>query len=172
MPKTDQELQGLRGWLILLAIGLIGMPGNLISYTQKISEQFHQPGIAAFITAGTSTYDPRWQMLFIVETSAHDLALIPAILLIFLFIFKHRSFPIVFSTFAGYLMVLTITKYYLIVSTPTLTRNYQSPILAQTSMSLIMFSIWIAYIFRSRRVRLTFTRQFYLRPYFPFFTTA
>jgi hypothetical protein len=172
MPKTEQELRGLGGWLILLAIGLIAIPGGLLSHGQQMGQQFQQPGIEPFVTPGTAAYDPRWQMLFTIETTAHGIAVIPALLIIILFFFKHRFFPVGFLMLAAYLMLLTFVRFFLVVSTSTIAQTYQSPIVLQSLFSLLVPGVWMAYILRSRRVRLTFIHRIYARPYFPFFTIA
>lgn len=170
MPKSEQELRGLGGWLILLAIALMGLPGHLHMHAEQMAQQFNIPGIREFITPENAAYDPRWKTLFMIETSAHTLAIIPAVFLILLFVFRHRLFPGLFSSLASYFMLLAAVRCYLVLSTPTIARSYQSPIVIQTALTLVVFGAWIVYAFRSRRVRLTFTRQLFFRPYFPFLT--
>jgi len=172
MPKTDQELRGLGGWLIWLAIILIGTPGNLSSHAEKAERVFHAPAMAALITPGTATYDPRWQTLVTIETSVTKWAVMPSLMLILLFFLKHRYFPMGFSLFACFMMALAIIRAYLVFSTPSTSDAYRNSVAGPTIVTLAFLAAWTTYLFRSRRVRLTFTRRVYPKPFFPFFTIA
>jgi hypothetical protein len=172
MAKTDQELQGLGGWLILLALVLLGMPGNFSAHVTNARRAFETPEARALMAPGSPTYDPRWQVLRTVETSATAVAIVPAIVLIVLFFVRHRSFAIAFSLLAIYIISLGFLRVFLVFSTPSSSEAYRNSVLQPSILSTAFLIAWIAYVFRSRRVRLTFTRRFYPQPYFPYFTVA
>jgi len=172
VAKADQELRGLGGWLIVLAVFLMGVPWNLFSHAEKAGRVFATPEMKAITTPGTPSYDPRWQMLSTVETSATAVATVPAILLIVLFFLRHRSFAMAFSLFACYIISLGGVRVYLVFSTPSASEAYRNAVLQPSILSTAFLVVWITYVFRSRRVRLTFTRQFHQWPFFPFFTVS
>lgn len=172
MLGTEPQLRGLGGWLILLAIALISMPGNLALHIHDMQQVWSQPEILAYTNPGDVDFDPRWRTLGWIETTGHAIAIIPAVFLVILFFFKHKSFPIISSVFASFLILVTGARLYLVMSIPTVAPEYRSAITAPSIASLGAMSAWIAYMFRSERVRLTFTRRFYFTPFFPFFTAA
>ena len=173
MSKSDQELQGIGGWLILLALGILSAPVKLFDYSSMMASRFNEPAILALTTQGSPSYDARWMALRLIETAGYGLGGIGAVLLIGLFFSRHRFFPLAFTLYAGWMVTLHLTSYYLIQFTPTIFEQYQggSDVVAMGAM-LGSTALWTGYLWYSRRAKLTFIRRFYFSPFFPFFSIA
>jgi hypothetical protein len=169
MQKTDQELRGIGGWLILLAFVVIALPGNLLRHSEQAARLFRSPSAQPFLTSGSPYFDAHWQALALIETAGFGCAFVPAVALIPLFFFKHRYFPTAFSMFGCYLAALAAAQLYCALIIPTMSLEFRGAVVTTSIASMAGVSIWIAYVFRSRRVRLTFTRSVYPSPSFPYF---
>ena len=165
MEKSDAELRGIGGWLILLAIGIITMPGGLLKNCGMPRAPSKSPILQGYVTS-----DSRWHALEIIQTAGNGIAVLPALFLIPLFFCKHRFFPTAFATLAAWLTATRLVEAYLVIAIPTTSPAYRAEVLSSAFASPIILVIWTTYLFRSKRARLTFTRQFFLTPCFPFFS--
>ncbi len=172
MLKSDQELQGIGGWLILLALALISAPVKLFDYSNMMASQFNEPSVLALTTQGSPSYDARWMALRLIETAGYGLGAIGVVLLIGLFFSKHRFFPLAFTLYAGWMVALNLTSYYLVQSTPAISERYGGNDPVAIAALLGSTALWTSYLWYSRRAKLTFVRRFYFSPFFPFFSAA
>ncbi len=172
MLKTDQELQGIGGWLILLALGILSAPVKLFDYSSMMASQFNEPAILALTTQGSPSYDARWMALRLIETAGYGLGGIGAVLLIALFFSRHRFFPLAFTLYAGWMVALNLTSYYLVQTTPAISERYGGNDTVAMAALLGSTALWTGYLWYSRRAKLTFVRRFYFSPFFPFFSIA
>jgi hypothetical protein len=172
MLETEEQLRGIGGWLILLAINIVLLPMSLVSHVAQAAQLFTKPAILARITPGSSLYDAHWQALHVVESGGYGILILPTVALIALFFFRHRFFPVVCSAIMLCLVGLASTGVYLVFTIPTTTAFYRSTVTTSSVVRVVGCGLWIAYLWRSRRVRLTFVRECYPSPFFPFFTVA
>lgn len=169
MRKTDQELCGIGGWLILLAVAVVGMPGNLLRHSEWAGKVYAAPAMQRFLLQGSPDFDPRWQAVSFIDTVGFGVAVIPAAILAVFFFLKLNSFPAFFTIFACVLSSLIAVRLYYVLIIPSVSPSFRTATIYSSAMSLLVLMAWIAYIFRSRRVRLTFTRHVFFSPFFPFF---
>lgn len=172
MVKSDQELQGIGGWLLLLALAILSAPVKLFDYSGMMASQFNEPSILALTTQGSPSYDARWMTLRLIETAGYGLGAIGAVLLIGLFFSRHRFFPLAFTLYAGWMVALHLTSYYLVQSTPAIFARYGGNDPVAMGALLASTALWTSYLWYSRRAKLTFTRRFYFSPFSPFFSVA
>ena len=154
MQKTEQQLRGIGGWLIPFAICLVVLPINLLSAYAKAVHVFEFPAFQAHVSA-----DPSWKALSFLETTAVAIAALLSIILIFLFFLKNPAFPAAYSLFVGLLIAKAIIHTYLVFSIPVTTQAFRNGILLRAVQTSLFWGAWCAYMLRSRRVRLTFTRR-------------
>ena len=166
MSKSDQELQGIGGWLILLALAILSAPVKLFDYSSMMASQFNEPAILALTTQGSPSYDARWMALRLIETAGYGLGGIGAVLLIGLFFSRHRFFPLAFTLYAGWMVMLNLTSYYLVQTTPAISEQYGGNDPVAMGALLGSTALWTSYLWYSRRAKLTFVRQFYFSPFF------
>ena len=154
MQKTEQQLRGIGGWLILFAISLVALPINLLSTYAKSERLFESPAFEAQVNS-----DQSWKALAFLETTAVGIAALFAIILIFLFFLKNPAFPAAYSLFAGLLIAKAVIHTCLIFSIPIIPKPSRNAILLRAIQTSLFWGAWWVYVLRSHRVRLTFTRR-------------
>ena len=140
--QVRDPLEGIAGWLILVAIGLILTPlfvvRNVVSTVLPL---------LAHGTLGGSLVG----LLFLVKDAG---ILSATILLNWLFYSKKRSFPSLMVSFHLGLLVLHILEH---VAHAALSPQSAVPFLSRPVLgSLLSCAIWIPYLLLSRRVKATF----------------
>ena len=151
-----ERLQGIRGWLLLLAFGLLIAPIRIGSLLGVSIKAMSADTWARLTTYGSASYHAAWAPLLLFELVANLGLLMFSLLLLVLFFQRRRSFPIVgiaiFS--AGFLVQgadLMLASLLPMVSVDS--KDYAA--LVRTCFSI---AIWSAYLLRSRRVKWTFVK--------------
>jgi hypothetical protein len=149
-PDADHHLEGLGGWLILLAIGLIVSPFFLLyPLLTTYVHIFTDPVSKAVLQASHSIY-----MLVLSEVITNIVLIVMLLWLNYLFFTKRRTFP----TFMILFMVLqcivvaadNFAAYAVTNSAQVLTPN------PTQIRAILSAAIWIPYFLVSRRVKVTF----------------
>jgi len=145
----DLHLSGIRGWLILPAIGAVLNPILLLSVL-----------ITDISTRGDyeiafRTY-PVLQTLFRVEILGAVIGLLIAVPLLFLFFGKHRLAPPVFIWSSVIAIVFDVTTTMMVLSHSAEFPGLAAEFLPSTIGRTIAGLIWIGYFRASKRVKATF----------------
>ena len=155
---VDARLEGLGGWLFFVGLGLMFRPFYALAISSRTIGNFSLWRWHAMTMPGGMSYNPLWGPLLTFELLIHITMLVVNICAIILFFQKRRAFPIWFVTLLGlnaiFIIVDALGVHFLGISTPKIE--------AQTSRGFISVivgcSIWIPYMFVSRRVNATFVR--------------
>ena len=139
---------------------------KLFDYSDTMASRFNEPTILALTTQGSPSYDARWMALRLIETAGYGLGWIGAVLLIGLFFSRHRFFPLAFTLYAGWMVALNLTSYYLVQSTPAISERHGGSDVVALGAMLGSTALWTGYLWYSRRAKLTFIRRFYFSPFF------
>ena len=143
----SENLNGLKGWLILVAIILcLGPPGIIYSTVTYVME----------MSAEWQFFDGSFKYLIVVTCIINIILAFVSIYLIYLFFKKMRNFKICFIIYLGLSVILTILlTIWLIILVPTI---FSLEILdsAEIFGSMIPAFIWIPYMLYSKRVKNTF----------------
>jgi hypothetical protein len=147
-----EDLEGLSGWLVLVAIGLVVAPFVML-YTivtvnlPLLTDHRYQPYLSSH---------PALAALTVFEVFTNIIFIACVLALAFLFFTKRKGFPtfmIIYRvTQCSVILIDTITAHALIPSA-NLTASY-----ATVARSLIGALVWIPYFVFSRRVKATFVR--------------
>ena len=152
---ADPALQGIDGWLVLLAIGLV--LGVLVR-------------LAVFIRSGVVYSGANWQAISDPASATYNAMTAPVVLfgllanvslfiflifLTFLFFGKKRLFP---NLFIAYLIIQFFAGAVVVGLTANLKRDstYEAAAVAGVLIELLQLLIWGLYTSFSRRVKLTF----------------
>ncbi len=158
-PVLNHELNGINGWLILVAIGLVLRPFVLLTRVGRFFGTYWLWHWHALTVPGGTAYHPAYSPLLTFELLGNVTLLILSLFVIVLFFQKRPSFP---RWFIVYLLLNTIfvgLDYAAVqIIKPT------SPSLPPELLGMILGScIWIPYMCKSRRVQITFERTALLR---------
>ena len=143
------NLKGIGGWLILVAVGVVTNPlaalNSLVEYPSVFSDesfQFLSLPIKAFVWGEVLFWG---MMLFI---SAY---------VVFLFFKKKRDFP---NWYIGiFLLLIAFGIIDMMVFNLLMPEESLEELIAALVRTVIQAAIWIPYMFKSERVRLTFVED-------------
>ena len=157
---NNSELKGLKGWLILVGIGVVVSPIRLLASLVPTYKPISENGTwEALTTTGSESYNPFFSSLLIGEIAFNTIMFTACIYLIYLFFSKHYLFPKLFiGIFVAPLIFIPLdawltTKVFPGESMfdPETTKNFMR--------SFISAVIWVPYMFFSERVRVTFVES-------------
>ncbi len=150
--------QGLGGWLVLPAIGLVVSPLLIGNTLNDLAGAMSAGTWAALTTFGGANYHTLWAPLLLVELVVNLGELVFAVLLLVLFFQRRTCFPklmIGFYIAAAVFQGIDVMMSSLLPAVPVTIKDYGT--LVRVVISSI---IWSAYLLRSRRVKATFVRRY------------
>lgn len=155
----EEDLQGIKGWLVLVAIGVVISPFRLAIGILPVYIPIFRDGIwRVLITPGSDAYHPLWAPLLALEISYNIGMFIGLICLIALLFTKSHLFPIL------YIVIAAIPLFFLPLDSWLISRIMpENPIFDEETIralftSVIACAIWIPYMLKSERVKATFIR--------------
>lgn len=157
---VEERLEGLGGWLILVALGVIVSPLRIIFELFPLYSDIFTNGYWEILTTpGTDAYHAMWAPILLGEMGI-NLALIFAWLYtIFLFFSKKRAFPKWYIGIVIFTLIFIVFDAIAINSVLPDEPIFDSDTVKEISRTLISCLIWIPYMLISKRVVATFVRK-------------
>lgn len=157
MTEADaQELRGIGGWLILVAIGLCLQPLLLLKALYDNVGIFRADTWDALTTPGSPAYHPLWAPFLIAEAGANLVLLAWAGVLLYVFFTKARRFPRMAVAYLAVSLLAVLADFAVANAIPAARAQLTASEFGQVGRSMIGAAIWIPYFLRSRRVAATF----------------
>lgn len=157
MTKDANDLQGISGWLILVALGLIITPIRIIFLIiTTYSEIFSNDAWSVLTTPGSDVYHPLWGGFIITELVFNIGLLLASFYLLYLFFTKKSLFPkwyIGILIFNILFVVVDILAFKIIVPHEP---AFDSDAVRDFIRAIVAAFIWIPYMLMSQRVKNTF----------------
>ena len=147
-----EDLQGISGWLILVAIGLVVAPFVMLYTVVTVNIPFlYQAKHQTFLAN-----HPALAALLLFEVVSNTVFILCVAALNYLFFTRRKGFPAYFILYmAVHFLVLLIDTLVAHALAPTAKLDSSFASLARTLVSGL---VWIPYMLVSRRVKLTFVR--------------
>lgn len=153
------HLQGLRGWLILVAIGIVLSPFKILVliYTTYISI-FTQGTWEAITTPGMDAYSPLWAPILIGEIAINISLTLVWVYIAVIFFSKKRTFP------KWYIGTLLFTLVFILLDAVAIKAVLpEEPVfdpqtIKDLTRTVVATLIWVPYMLISKRVKATFIR--------------
>lgn len=158
---TEQKkLEGLKGWLVLVGLGIIFGPLLSLKDLQEGYSQLFELGLwDKLTTPGMPAYDPLWAPALVIEMLMNTVTLLWGFWVAFLFLTKKKAFPAYFIGLRLYIIVaLVVDQFILTIVLPHETMFGKPEALKQIFQAIVPTLIWIPYMMRSKRVKATFVR--------------
>ncbi len=154
-----EDLNGLRGWLILVGVGVVIAPfrlgaGFLPTFLPLITEGTWR----VLVTPGYEAYNPLWIPLLALEFTYNIGMLLAAVWLNVLFFTKHRFFPRLYIVMAALPLLITPLDSWLVSLILPENPLFNEETAADFARALLVCAIWIPYMLKSERVAATFGR--------------
>lgn len=155
-PLIIHELKGIGGWLIVLTIILCLKPIIYAVFLLKhAGVYFTLSSWSILTTPGNAHYDPLWAPLLIFEVLGNLTMLVFSVLILVLFFQNRFAFPRFFMLF----LVLSVIMVTLDeVGAGLIPKAHGGPAVSGVALFRTLFHsiVWILYVVRSQRVKLTF----------------
>jgi hypothetical protein len=155
-PQTDIGPQGLGGWLILVALGLIVSPIRIAAIEFTILGIFLDGTWSVLSDSSSEFYSPILAVIIPIEFVLNMAFIFGFLFLIYLFFTKSSIFPNWYMTiYAANLLVIILDMVAVKIALP------DEPMMDPETTSELMRSIgacvvWIPYMLKSKRVAATF----------------
>lgn len=157
MTATDaRSLQGLRGWLIFVAIGLCIQPLILVKTLADNLGAFAPETWQALTTPGSRAYHPLWAPLLVAEVAVNVALLLGSGFLLYFFFTKKRIFPKAVIAFMVANLVVVLGDQAAVSAIPQARAQIGPNEYRQIGRAVLAAAIWIPYFLRSKRVHATF----------------
>lgn len=156
MNADAQDLRGIGGWLILVAIGLCLQPLLLLKALYDNVGIFRADTWRGLTTPGSPPYHPLWAPFLIAEAGANVVLLAGVGVLLYLFFTKGRRFPRLAIIYMAVSLVAVVGDFAVANAIPAARAQLTASEYGQVGRSVIGAAIWIPYFLRSRRVAATF----------------
>lgn len=158
--SADNELKGLRGWLILVGIGVVIGPFRLAyGYGPMYYSIFTDGTFQILTNVGSEVYHPLWGPLLIAEALYNSLVVLVSAYLIYLFFSKHYLFPKVYIAIVGVSLIFIPLDAWLGSFVITDEPMFDPVTTKEFVRALIDGVIWIPYMLVSKRVKATFVEN-------------
>jgi transglutaminase-like putative cysteine protease len=164
-PILDSEwgaavshLNGLRGWLILVAIGLVTNPFFLSFTLTKLSSVYSVESWHALTDPAGASYHALWAPVLLFELLANLTLLVSSFLLLILFFQRRRIFPILFIAFMVTTTAIATIDHFAAQRIPRVAQSTDHRGASDVARRYIACLIWIPYMLVSRRVKATFVK--------------
>lgn len=154
----DPALDGLRGWLILVGLGVWLRPILALVGTVTLVYGYDLDTWEALTVPGNPDYHSLWAPMMIAEV--FDIGLVAPVYLyaLILFLRRHRLFPVLLIAIFAYEVVTSFFFAMALQVIPGADPEVKREFLGTFSKTLIGAAIWIPYLAVSRRVASTFRK--------------
>jgi hypothetical protein len=160
MGIEERNLDGIHGWLILVAIGIIVTPVRLITVVMGTYPELFSTGVwEALTTQGSESYSPLWAPLIIGEILITVGLLGASLYMAYLFFSKKAVFTKWFIGLAVFSLVYMIANAFAIKLVLPSKPVFDPDTVRRLLPSLGAIVIWVPYMLKSKRVKATFVHE-------------
>jgi len=153
-----KDLRGIRGWLILVAVGVVLTPLRVLYGIITGATAYSLDTWQAITTPGTESDHPLWAPFLIFELLANLTLWVYSILLLILFFQQRRAFPKLYVIFLAATLLVLAIDYVLGNVIPDIKDSTDKTSLRESSRAGMTLLIWGSYFLVSKRVKATFVR--------------
>jgi len=152
--SNTQFLNGLSGWLILLAAMLwVTLLGAVLQAVSDIPHIISGKVWADFTTPGRHAYHPLWATLLVVDWGSNLFALIVIPILLSLFFQKKKAFPHLMFWILLFFVALVAFRFGV---AERISFIKEEAVAVPLTVAVLKAAVWMPYLRRSRRVKATF----------------
>ena len=153
------DLQGIGGWLILIAISLAIQPLRLAWQIATLWIE-NPPQVWNNLTVpGSDGYHWLWQPVLMFELSANICWFVFALLMLVLFFKKRQSFPNIYMIYLFATLALNLVDYFIADGLPAAADKADTSYQKEIIRYGVNVCIWSFYLMKSKRVKNTFVEK-------------
>lgn len=157
MEDNKEKLNGISGWLILVAIGIIFSPVRLAVLVLPLYLNIFTDGTWEILTtSGSEAYSPFWAPILITELAVNIGQILLWIYVAIIFFSKKSIFPKVYIGALLFSVAFVIIDAFAVKLVLPNEPIFDSETTKELARSLVASVIWIPYMLMSKRVKATF----------------
>jgi hypothetical protein len=157
--SEENNLDGIAGWLILIAIGMVVTPIRISWLLITTYSEIFSTGIwEALTTQGSDAYQPLWAPILIGEIIGNSGLILAWLYMAYKFFTKSRDFPKWFIGVTVFSLIFIVADAFAIKLVLPNEPVFDPATTREVIRSVIMAIVWIPYVLISKRTRATFTR--------------
>lgn len=160
MSDQEDKLQGLGGWLILVAAGLI--LSEIIwlkNFFEFLTPLYMDDGWSKLTSPDSMNYDSAWLPLIIWNLTYMFIIICANTALIYLFFSKNYIFPKAYIITAGIAIIFIPINSWLLTFPCPYEPTFDSDTVRDLGRGLVSACIWFPYMLLSKRVKNTFVKK-------------
>ena len=161
MEPNGKNLEGIGGWLLLVAFGLVVTPIRIALVLLQTHLPMFSDGTWDALTSSTSEhYHSLWAPLIIFEIVGNMLVIFLALATLCFFFMKSKYTPRLAITWLTFGLTFVVADYAFAQQIPLIANQPADPeTIKEVVRSIVGASIWVPYFLVSKRVKATFTRE-------------
>jgi len=157
--STEKNLEGIRGWLILVAIGVVVSLIRILALIMTTYPEILTSGIWEALTVeGNDAFHPLWAPILTAEIIFNSALVLAWLYTAYLLFSRRRGFPNWYIGIAVFSLVLIICDAFAIKLVLPDEPVFDPETLKDVARSASMVLIWVPYMLVSKRARATFTK--------------
>jgi len=160
MDNEEENLEGIRGWLILIAIGIVITPVRMVMSILPTYSEIFSTGIwDALTTQGSEVYNSLWAPILILEILGNSGMLLVWLYIAYLFFSKKIIFAKWYIGIAIFSLVFIVADAFAIKLVMPDEPVFDPDTTKELFRSLFMVAVWVPYMLLSKRVKATFVNS-------------
>jgi hypothetical protein len=157
--SEEKNLEGIRGWLILVAIAMVVSPIRFAAVVKTTYVELFSTGTWEILTTqGSEAYDPLLASIIVAELLITAGLTLIFVYIAFMFFSKHRHFPKWFIGVAVFNLVWVIADALLIKLVLPNVPVFDPDTLKTLGNAAFWVVVWVPYMLESKRVKATFIK--------------
>ena len=157
--STKKNLEGIRGWLLLVAIGVVVSPVRIMVLIMTTYPEILTSGVWEVLTVeGNDAYHPLWAPILTAEIIFNSALVLAWLYTAYLFFSRRRNFPKWYIGIVVFSLALIIGDAFAIKLVLPDEPVFDPETLKDVARSASMVLIWVPYMLVSKRVRATFIK--------------
>lgn len=158
-PRALPPQPGIRGWLALLAAGVVLAPVNAGLNLLGVWQKVFASGLFMRLTdPANPDFDPLWRVVFVSELSFHAAMAASLIVLAVLFFNRSRRVPLVYAALSLSAALFLAADFIAMRSLVPHAQLMTDAMLKSLLGVGVSLCIWTPYLFLSERAQITFIR--------------
>lgn len=154
---TDRHERGIGGWLILVAIGIIIAPFQVLIQLVPVYIEIFSTGIWEVLTTpGSDVYNPLWIPILIGEMTVNAGIVLGWIFLAILFFTKKKLFPKFYIGMLVFNLAFLLLDAFAVKAVLPNEPIFDPDTLNNVLRTFLTIIIWVPYMLISKRVKVTF----------------
>jgi len=155
--NTPKSIEGIGGWLILVAIGVVISPLRLLAELSKTYLPIFKDGTWEALTSpGSEVYNSAFSTLLIGEILFNSLMVLASIYLIYLLFAKKSFFPKLYIWIIVFSLIFIPLDAVIVSSIFPEVQAFDPETLKELAKTVIVGIVWVPYMLISKRVKATF----------------